>query len=156
MLENFRKHKHGSIIAGRLRYYCFRIVEKFCLGNCSTYGTVYKMSCTKRRNTRWVKYDRDWLCVNKSQFVPVILEPPCTFGVSIFRLIRTGTGVVTETGVHQGSQRAYHAQLWHATRYLSRSRCVTFYDELGKNMSILHAQCVGRKKPPCLPGTRKR
>jgi hypothetical protein len=26
---------------------------------------------------RWFKYDRDWLCVNKSQFVPVIFEPPC-------------------------------------------------------------------------------
>ena len=28
-------------------------------------------------NTRWFKYDRDGLCVNKSQFVPVIFEPPC-------------------------------------------------------------------------------
>jgi hypothetical protein len=27
--------------------------------------------------TKWFKYDRDWLCVNKSQFVPVIFEPPC-------------------------------------------------------------------------------
>jgi hypothetical protein len=27
-------------------------------------------------NTRWFKYDRDDLCVNKSQFVPVISEPP--------------------------------------------------------------------------------
>jgi hypothetical protein len=27
--------------------------------------------------TRWFKYDRDYLCVNKSQFVPVISEPPC-------------------------------------------------------------------------------
>jgi hypothetical protein len=29
-------------------------------------------------NTSWFKYDRDWLRVNKSQFVPVIFEPPCT------------------------------------------------------------------------------
>jgi hypothetical protein len=29
--------------------------------------------------TRWFKYDRDWLCVNKSQFVPVIFKPPCTW-----------------------------------------------------------------------------
>jgi hypothetical protein len=29
-------------------------------------------------HTRWFKYDRDYLCVNKSQFVPVIFEPPCT------------------------------------------------------------------------------
>jgi hypothetical protein len=27
--------------------------------------------------TRWFKYDRDYLCVNKSQFVPVIFESPC-------------------------------------------------------------------------------
>jgi hypothetical protein len=30
-------------------------------------------------NTRWFKYDWDYLCVNKSQFVPVIFEPPCIF-----------------------------------------------------------------------------
>jgi hypothetical protein len=30
------------------------------------------------RYTMWFKYDRDYLCVNKSQFVPVIFEPPCT------------------------------------------------------------------------------
>jgi hypothetical protein len=27
--------------------------------------------------TRWFRYDQDDLCVNKSQFVPVIFEPPC-------------------------------------------------------------------------------
>jgi hypothetical protein len=27
-------------------------------------------------NTRWFKHDRDYLCVNKSQFVPVIFELP--------------------------------------------------------------------------------
>jgi hypothetical protein len=32
---------------------------------------------TRRFCTRWFKYDRDELCVNKSQFVPVIFEPPC-------------------------------------------------------------------------------
>jgi hypothetical protein len=26
--------------------------------------------------TRWFKYDRDYLCVNKSPLVPVIFEPP--------------------------------------------------------------------------------
>ena len=30
------------------------------------------------KNTRWFKYDRDDLCVTKSQFVPVIFEPPFT------------------------------------------------------------------------------
>jgi hypothetical protein len=28
-------------------------------------------------NTRWFKYYWDYLHVNKSQFVPVIFEPPC-------------------------------------------------------------------------------
>ena len=32
----------------------------------------------RNQSTRWFKYDRDYLCVNKSQFVPVIFEPPCT------------------------------------------------------------------------------
>jgi hypothetical protein len=35
--------------------------------------------CDDDLTTRWFKYDRDYLCVNKSQFVPVIFEPPCTF-----------------------------------------------------------------------------
>jgi hypothetical protein len=35
----------------------------------------------QRAYTRWFKYDRDRLCVNKSQFVPVIFEPPCIFEV---------------------------------------------------------------------------
>jgi hypothetical protein len=30
-------------------------------------------------STTWFKYDRDYLCVNKSQFVPVIFEPPCKY-----------------------------------------------------------------------------
>jgi hypothetical protein len=35
-------------------------------------------------STRWFKYDRDDLCVNKSQFVPVIFEPPCKFSGSFY------------------------------------------------------------------------
>jgi hypothetical protein len=35
----------------------------------------------KFRDTGWFKYDWDDLCVNKSQFVPVIFEPPCTLNV---------------------------------------------------------------------------
>ena len=31
------------------------------------------------KDTRWFKYDRDYLCVNKPVTVPVIFEPPCTF-----------------------------------------------------------------------------
>jgi hypothetical protein len=37
--------------------------------------------------TRWFKYDRDYLCVNKSQFVPVIFEPPCTLPVLLNNLV---------------------------------------------------------------------
>ena len=43
------------------------------------YRLRFYVSCT-----RWFKYDRDWLCVNKSQFVPVIFEPPCTISTSLF------------------------------------------------------------------------
>jgi hypothetical protein len=45
---------------------------------------------TKMENTRWFKYDRDDLCVNKSQFVPVIFEPPCIFVFVKARLITKG------------------------------------------------------------------
>jgi hypothetical protein len=38
------------------------------------YGKVRKATDD---NTRWFKYDRDDLCVNKSQFFPVIFEPLC-------------------------------------------------------------------------------
>ena len=48
---------------------CFAVFITFVLG-----AVVY---------TRWFKYDRDWLCVNKSQFVPVIFEPPCISGLGI-------------------------------------------------------------------------
>jgi hypothetical protein len=38
---------------------------------------VSEGSVCQASGTRWFKYDREYLCVNKSQFVPVILEPPC-------------------------------------------------------------------------------
>jgi hypothetical protein len=37
------------------------------------------------KSTRWFKYDRDYLCVNKSQFVPVIFEPPCMLCYFVLR-----------------------------------------------------------------------
>jgi hypothetical protein len=39
----------------------------------SLYGKTFSS------HTRWFKYDRDYVCVNKSQFVPVIFEPPCMY-----------------------------------------------------------------------------
>jgi hypothetical protein len=38
---------------------------------------VFNNNNNNNTNTRWFKYDRDDLCVKKSQFVPVIFEPPC-------------------------------------------------------------------------------
>ena len=38
-----------------------------------------KVIVVTNRNTRWFKYDQDYLCVNKSKFVPVIFEPPCSW-----------------------------------------------------------------------------
>ena len=40
-------------------------------------NTHAKVTLVYGKYTRWFKYDRDDLCVNKSQFVPVIFEPPC-------------------------------------------------------------------------------
>jgi hypothetical protein len=43
--------------------------------------------CWRHCSTRWFKYDRDDLCVNKSQFVPVIFEPPCIFAYILASLL---------------------------------------------------------------------
>jgi hypothetical protein len=40
--------------------------------------TNYQL-CSSHQYTGWFIYDLDDLCVNKSQFVPVIFEPPCIF-----------------------------------------------------------------------------
>jgi hypothetical protein len=48
--------------------------------------------------TRWFKYDRDYLCVNKSQFVPVIFEPPCnTYCFSTAKMIRERASMLRYT-----------------------------------------------------------
>ena len=65
------------------------------------YPTVF---VTKLLYTRWFKYDRDYLCVKKSQFVPVIFEPPCKFLVSFsdskrYIFIYTKHCVVSNLGV---------------------------------------------------------
>ena len=50
----------------------------------SNHITIHKNTQRQDRQcTRWFKYDRDDLCVNKSQFVPVIFEPPCTYTVTL-------------------------------------------------------------------------
>ena len=46
--------------------------------------------------TRWFKYDRDDLCVNKSQFVPVIFEPPFTYNATLRRVRETTVAVEKE------------------------------------------------------------
>jgi hypothetical protein len=45
------------------------------------FSTATMVSRTLLNITRSFKYDRDYLCVNKSQFVPVIFEPPCILHV---------------------------------------------------------------------------
>jgi hypothetical protein len=39
--------------------------------------------------TRWFKYDRDYLYVNKSQFVPVIFEPPCMSAAKLREILES-------------------------------------------------------------------
>jgi hypothetical protein len=59
------------------------VTPKYYLSNLS----INSFSNMKFKNTRWFKYDRDYLCVNKSQFVPVIFEPPCTSTKGIEKII---------------------------------------------------------------------
>jgi hypothetical protein len=57
----------------------FVIVVSLRLGRAdSTIFDIFQQLLILFNGTRWFKYDRDYLYVNKSQFVPVIFEPPCT------------------------------------------------------------------------------
>jgi hypothetical protein len=58
-------------------------------------------------NTRWFKYDRDDLCVNKSQFVPVIFELPC-----IIRAIKSRKMRPAEHVAYMGDKRVAYIDLW--------------------------------------------
>jgi hypothetical protein len=55
------------------------IIRKLHFMQSTRSPTVQVRNCFEQFLTciRWFKYDRDYLCVNKSQFVPVIFEPPC-------------------------------------------------------------------------------
>jgi hypothetical protein len=59
------------------RVWCLCVCVLHCHHKSLMVVTTFRGKKYKSHNTKWFKYDRDWLCVNKSQFVPVILEPPC-------------------------------------------------------------------------------
>jgi len=50
------------------------------VGNCNIMVSIIIL--WDHHCTRWFKYDRDYLCVNKPVTVPVIFEPPCICGLS--------------------------------------------------------------------------
>jgi hypothetical protein len=71
--------------------YCFPVFI-LCTRTClSSYSFTL---CLRIYITRWFKYDRDYLCVNKSQFVPIIFEPPCTMSIAKFLYPRTVVGLL--------------------------------------------------------------
>jgi hypothetical protein len=82
-------HSWGTLSLSVVRFVCClrradplsRRVRYFVWSrNLSNEAALARVWLSRQINiyTRWFKYDRDWLCVNKSQFVPVIFEPPCT------------------------------------------------------------------------------
>ena len=75
-----------------------------------------KIRCS-HRYTRWFKYDRDRLCVNKSQFVPVMFEPPCIFN------LKTGTG--TPFFQHTYTPTSYYFYTQIPTTFLTFQHCLT-------------------------------
>jgi hypothetical protein len=86
-------------------------------------------------NTRWFKYNRDYLCVNKSQFVPVVFETPCNIQTLVDSSQKTHCGSITNidllmlfrliTAVHASSEltclknRQQEARRIHAKAYSS-------------------------------------
>ena len=81
--------KNWGSIPGKVKYFSFlrniQVGPGSHRASCSTRISNYSAEIRRTAReagsspgcTRWFKYDRDDLCVNKSQFVPVIFEPPC-------------------------------------------------------------------------------
>jgi hypothetical protein len=61
----------------RFFYFTWSFARNISICSHQTQQCVYYIYIYTHTHTRWFKYDRDWVCVNKSQFVPVIFEPPC-------------------------------------------------------------------------------
>jgi hypothetical protein len=87
LLRNIRKMSHSCSTATSARTKLFpeKYASAYITWNMQIARLPWKMSFKKSviSNTRWFKYDRDYLCVNKSQFVPVIFEPPCITGKAL-------------------------------------------------------------------------
>jgi hypothetical protein len=73
----------NDVTIWRIRFACW-ISKAMCT---SAHAHVHARTHRPIYNTRWFKYDRDDLCVNKSQFVPVIFEPPCTYCFSTATMV---------------------------------------------------------------------
>ena len=58
-------------------FICVAVTAAPATTTITTTTTTINTNTVTAARTRWFKYDRDDLCVNKSQFVPVIFEPPC-------------------------------------------------------------------------------
>jgi hypothetical protein len=82
------------------------------------------------QNTRWFKYDRDCLCENKSQFVPVIFEPPCNcFSGFVFSLVLKYE--------HINRCLRLHTSLGHILSHFPHSTFIyTFYSVSGSQLSF--------------------
>jgi hypothetical protein len=68
------------------------LISYFCMQFVRMCELTWAYVC---RCTRWFKYDRDYLCVNKLEFVPVLFEPPCIlcYLTAAFQLLRCRTVV---------------------------------------------------------------
>jgi hypothetical protein len=87
------------------------------------------MKCVN--STRWFKYDRDDLCVKKSQFVSVIFEPPCvrwsTVKLSLWLITRQAVRAHGGRGVVQVAKRVLSSGIrvwpaWRPHRFLAEER----------------------------------
>jgi hypothetical protein len=92
---------------------------------CFSTATIIRECASMLPYTRWFKYDRDNLCVNKSQFVPVIFEPPCTTSPLLFYFltlfqkrncsIKQGLRVFLSTASSSSVLKTHHVSAWGET-----------------------------------------
>jgi hypothetical protein len=111
------------------------------------------------RITRWFKYDRDWLCVNKSQFVPVIFEPPCTtYTKNEVEMWVCGCGCgCVKPRFKLGRQSHRNITVIFVIKFTSRASCARWKPQNWITLSELEVCCVVTSvKCPYVLGSRLR
>jgi hypothetical protein len=103
-----------------LHFVLFIVYSVLILFQRETFSRGRKLSFT-----RWFKYDRDYLCVNKSQFDPVIFKSPWIFSSLPLLYLKTGNKCFerVEQFKYLGTTRTIQTSIREWSRLKSENVC---------------------------------